>query len=417
MCALLGLFFACGLGCGDRESAEPSPFRWQPAPPAVPGAQADAETGLLESIGYLGGYQSPQLEGGVSIHEAELAWPGLNLYTSGHAPEALLLDMDGQQLHRWGLPFERAFPGTQREVLDAAGTQFWRRVRLLENGDLLAIFDYHGLVRIDRESKLQWGKRGQYHHDLWLGEAGLWVLRVVDSRDGALPDHPGSVFEEELVLIDPDDGRELRRISLLEAFRSSRYKNLLAELPGMQDVFHNNTIEILTRPYAGPVFKPGRALVSLRNIHTLAVVDLDKERVVWASTGPWRMQHEPQLLDNGRLLLFDNLGAGEHSRILELDPFSRRIEWSYGSSPEQTFLSKGMGSQQRLPNGNTLITDSFAGRAFEVTAEGRMVWRFDNPARTGEADEYVGVLPELLRLEPQRVPALLAAPDRPENGR
>ena len=69
-----------------------------------------------------------------------------------------------------------------------------------------------------------------------------------------------------------------------------------------------------------------------------------------------------------------------------------------------------MGSQQRLPNGNTLITDSFAGRAFEVTAQGRMVWRFDNPARTGEAGEYVGVVPELLRLATEQAATFLEAP-------
>jgi hypothetical protein len=32
-----------------------------------------------------------------------------------------------------------------------------------------------------------------------------------------------------------------------------------------------------------------------------------------------------------------------------------------------------------LPNGNTLITNSGSGRAFEVTAEGKIVWEFANP--------------------------------------
>jgi hypothetical protein len=35
----------------------------------------------------------------------------------------------------------------------------------------------------------------------------------------------------------------------------------------------------------------------------------------------------------------------------------------------------------RLPNGNTLIVESDAGRAFEVTAEGEIVWEFLNPDR------------------------------------
>jgi hypothetical protein len=38
-----------------------------------------------------------------------------------------------------------------------------------------------------------------------------------------------------------------------------------------------------------------------------------------------------------------------------------------------------MGSAQRLPNGNTLITEASFGRFFEVTKEGEIVWDYVNP--------------------------------------
>jgi hypothetical protein len=38
-----------------------------------------------------------------------------------------------------------------------------------------------------------------------------------------------------------------------------------------------------------------------------------------------------------------------------------------------------MGYAQRLPNGNTLITESSFGRFFEVTKEGEIVWEYVNP--------------------------------------
>jgi hypothetical protein len=59
-----------------------------------------------------------------------------------------------------------------------------------------------------------------------------------------------------------------------------------------------------------------------------------------------------------------------------------------------------MGAAQRLRNGNTIVTDSFGGRAFEVEPGGAVVWRFDNPARAGERGELVAVIPELLRVDP-----------------
>jgi hypothetical protein len=43
------------------------------------------------------------------------------------------------------------------------------------------------------------------------------------------------------------------------------------------------------------------------------------------------------------------------------------------------FFSPRMGCAQRLPNGNTLITESSFGRFFEVTKEGEIVWEYVNP--------------------------------------
>jgi hypothetical protein len=37
---------------------------------------------------------------------------------------------------------------------------------------------------------------------------------------------------------------------------------------------------------------------------------------------------------------------------------------------------------QRLPNGNTLITESMAGHAIEVNERGETVWRYSNPEVT-----------------------------------
>ena len=63
-----------------------------------------------------------------------------------------------------------------------------------------------------------------------------------------------------------------------------------------------------------PMFKKGHILVSMREIHTIAIVDPEQEKVTWALTGMWRYQHEPRLLENGNLLLFDNRGVTMESR-------------------------------------------------------------------------------------------------------
>ena len=65
-------------------------------------------------------------------------------------------------------------------------------------------------------------------------------------------------------------------------------------------------------------------------------------------------------------------------------------------------MSPWCGSSARLSNGNTLITESLRGRAFEVTPEGEVVWRWVSPYRAvSDAGVHgVAVLMEMIRLEP-----------------
>jgi Arylsulfotransferase (ASST) len=141
-------------------------------------------------------------------------------------------------------------------------------------------------------------------------------------------------------------------------------------------------------------FWEGQVLVSLRNLDAVAVVDVETGQATWAAQGPWRSQHDAQFLDNGHLLLFDNLGAapnnvlgvGEHwdrlpyhSRVLEIDPLTHAITWFYAGDAKSPFFNPKRCGQQRLPNGNPLILDSDGGRIIEATPEKKTVWEFAGP--------------------------------------
>ena len=162
-----------------------------------------------------------------------------------------------------------------------------------------------------------------------------------------------------------------------------------------------NTVKVLDGRSASRLdaFRRGNFLVSLRYLDLLAIVDADRQEVVWSLTGMFRAQHEPLLLQNGHMLLFDNLGNAGRSRVIEFDPLTQEISWSYVGLTEEGFLSYCCGSNQRLSNGNTLITDTDNGRAVEVTQDGRVVWAFLSPHRAGEHDELVAVLMDVIRIE------------------
>jgi hypothetical protein len=72
---------------------------------------------------------------------------------------------------------------------------------------------------------------------------------------------------------------------------------------------------------------------------------------------------------------------------LQFDPTTLEIHWQYtpleaGFNPvgdASKFYSPYISSAQRLPNGNTLITEGSDGRLLEVTEEHELVWEYINP--------------------------------------
>ena len=129
----------------------------------------------------------------------------------------------------------------------------------------------------------------------------------------------------------------------------------------------------------------GDILASYRPTSTVVRISRQTGEILW-KLGPPTVagQHAPTLLGNGNVLIFDN---GVHrlddsvpySRVIEINPATNEIVWKYQDKPTWNFFSPRMGNAQRLPNGNTLITESSFGRFFEVTNEGEIVWEYVNP--------------------------------------
>jgi hypothetical protein len=148
----------------------------------------------------------------------------------------------------------------------------------------------------------------------------------------------------------------------------------------VDNVFNANTVELIEEDVVrdGEVlFAGGQVLVCWRNLDLVGVLDVETQTFVW-TWGPGELErpHHPSLLPNGNLLIFDNGKFRGWSRVLEVDPASNEIVWEYRADPVEAFFSESRGAAQRLPNGNTLITESTRGRVFEVTADGETVWEF-----------------------------------------
>ncbi|HEY7331281.1 MAG TPA: arylsulfotransferase family protein [Gemmataceae bacterium] len=348
------------------------------------------------------------------IDKADKTCDGFTLCMYGGDSNAFLINMRGEVVHKWHVPFSQLWPAPPHlkgRIDDAA--VYFNDGHIYPNGDLVAVVEGpinmhnasngYGLVKLDKDSRVLWKYAEKCHHDLDVTEDGTIYVLVNEMIDQVPPGMsymriPTPCMVDFVDVISPD-GKKKKRIPLLEAFHNSPYAALLCELerPRMsspmaargawmspaadderrRDVLHTNAVKVLSQklaPKFSPLFKAGQLLISPRRLDAIAVLDPDSEKVVWAARGPWRSQHDPSFLENGHLLLFDNLGSPLGSRVLEYDPQTQAFPWSYPGEKGTPFLSKIRGMSQRLANGNTLIVNSDGGEVFEVTPDREAVW-------------------------------------------
>lgn len=379
-------------------------------------------------------------EEGLVTHVPDKSFSGYTFYTSAHFHGALLLDVDGEPVHQWELDFEEVWPDPPHVESVSARRIYWRSAHLYPNGDVLVQFyaagatPYgYGLAKVDRDSELLWSYPRNVHHDMYVAEDGtIYTIDQAfrDTREDPVPGNEHldpELLEDFIVKLSPE-GEELQRVAVFDALASSGYQHVISlhtlgrEEGASWDPLHTNSLTLLSEEFAAhhELFEPGQVMISMRSIDTVAVVDMDDERVVWANRGFWFHQHDPDVLDNGNLLIFDNrghLGPSGGSRLLEVDPITMRLEWMYAGTPQEPFFSEIRSNQQVLPNGNLLINEHNTGRIFEITRDHKIVWEYHNPYSQEEwGVEYVAATSSARRFAADELSFEMTGADAMSNG-
>jgi hypothetical protein len=339
---------------------------------------------------------------GVGRYDPELASEGLTIYTPIQSNHPLrLIDMQGNTVHQWDLPLGE-LAGERDDGLDLDPPVDRLTIsypRLLPDGSLIVTIGITGftpwgyaVMKVDQNSNLIWKYTRQMHHDIDIDDEG----RIYGLSHSLIRDPwPGMEYiktpfiDDEVVVLTPD-GKELQVISVLKAIENSAYVSLMMYANPEQpkgDLLHVNSVTWLDAAKAAslPNAEAGDLLISMRQIDVLAVLDPREEVIKWAwRSGQWRMQHDPDVLENGNLLVFDNRGDdrnGGKTRVVEVNPRTQERVWEYPGDSGEFLFTSIYGSQQRLPNGNTLISESNNGRILEVTMAGEVVWEYVIPER------------------------------------
>lgn len=392
-----------------------------------------SDVDLLRALGYVRevpeSTRDDPSRAGVVAYDPKRAEPGYNLYTEQHEAAAVLIDNHGRVVRRFEEP----------------GAVLWQAVEILPDGDLVAVgADEPGLFRRDQEpigrhllrmgwdGTLRWKRYVDAHHDIEpLPDGRLLTLEL---RNRVIPEvDPEVPVRDDFILAVDADGETISSQSLYDllvsgpvpfAFQkvrprfeqpAERARN--ADLPEPAedeedyiDLFHSNSLEILDHPALfgrHPIYRPDSLLLTIRHQDRIAIVGLDPPELRWEwGDGELKGPHNAVWLENGNILVFDNgLGRG-WSRVVEVDPLTRSIVWQYSAPERETFYSSTRGFAQRLANGDTLITNSEAGQAFEISPFGLVVWEFWNPYFTPRGNR--ALIGSMSRLDPGFVDALLA---------
>jgi hypothetical protein len=312
------------------------------------------------------------------------ARPGFTLFApQSGGGKVYLIDLDGNVVHTW----EMRYPPGNYGYLTDRGTLFYNGKILEDSGRFISRQPWKGsaVLEADWNGRVLWEVRHpDHHHDgirLRNGNVLLLCLSplpkdLVPKIRGGMPgtEHHGEMYADYLVEM-TTDGRVVWEWRTWEHF-DPETDRITAIQERREEWTDGNGIAELPN---------GDIVASFRTISTVITIERKTGTIIWKlGAPPLCGQHAPTPLPNGNLLLFDN---GPHrldhplpfSRVIEIEPATKRIVWKYQERIESDFFSPRISNAQRLPNGNTLICEGNFGRIFEVTSDAELVWEFVNP--------------------------------------
>ena len=207
------------------------------------------------------------------------------------------------------------------------------------------------------------------------------------------------------------------------------------------DWIHINSISLLGKNKwyneGDERFNPDNIIICSRHASFIAIISRETGKIVWRIgpdfsikteegrklgriIGPHHAHIIPKgLPGEGNILIFDNGGIAGYglfgfpnqfrfySRLLEFNPITLEIVQEYTQrkglsicprgGENHKFFSITLCSAQRLPNGNTMVTEGFWGRIFEINPENKVVWEFI----TSDRDDHIY---RAYRIPPEWVP-------------
>ena len=336
----------------------------------------------------------------VSDHNNVGNHPDAAVRAQGVVPDDVrLIDMNGNVVHAWQVePY------------------FNKRSRLLPNGNLVTVGNNRRIIEYDWDGNIVWTHEGIGSvNDMRVLANGNKLLVAHDPMPAEfqqrVSDQPATQWwgERNRGSEEAQQSADLYEVNtegeVVWEWHAYNHLDLNRWSPATPegDWLHVNSMAPLPENKwydAGDErFKPGNILLNARNINTMYIIDKNSKQVVWEGThnysGGMSHSHEPEMIEKGmpgagNIILFDNglfttnrVHTGQ-TYVIKMNPVTRDVVWVYETEGYANikFFSKTMGSQKRLPNGNTFIAEDNTGRLFQVKPDKSIVWEYVNRGGT-----------------------------------
>lgn len=235
------------------------------------------------------------------------------------------------------------------------------------------------LIKIDRCSKLVWQIDKRFHHSISIDhENNFWIPTL--EVPGDFKELHNQYHDDKIAKVS-FDGKLIYEKSVTEILKENDLFNLILNTYYGDDPIHLNDIEPILDDSS--YWKKGDVFLSLRSISAIILFRPATNKIIWYKQGPWRFQHDVDVIDEDKIAIFDNnvtLGWDQsqtNNNIYIYDFKSDKAYKKYEDLFRNNDINSRTGSLYRiLDNGDIYVEEENHGRLLMGTEKGELKWEF-----------------------------------------
>jgi hypothetical protein len=284
----------------------------------------------------------------------------------------LLLDPEGEIVHTWSLSTAHMPTATEgEELLNMYGLHLFPDGAVIFNQQE----ESGGIVKVDACSNVVWSLPGNFHHTVSATDDGfVWTYEGLQSD-----------FDHKLAKVSIDTGEIVTVINMADVRKANPFIQIFDLQVNKTDphISHGNDIEPLNAELADDFeqFSKGDLLLSYRSHNLVFVLDPLTLEIKWWRVGEWGRQHDPDWEAGGIISVFSNnkknQSLREFSDIISINPVTYAAEVIVDGE-EYGFYAHSNGDHELTPYGTRMVSSTTQGWAFELDAQGEIVFSFLN---------------------------------------